>query len=254
MALPDFDRFDLSAFRSKQCTSAPFDAALKADILRRWPGGLYEVYGMTEGGIATMLVAHENPDKLHTVGRPLPGHEVRLVDEAGRELPAGPGVTGEIVGRGPGMMTGYHGRPDLTREAEWFDAGGQRFIRTGDIGRFDKDGFLILVDRRKDVVISGGLNVYPSDLEAVLRGHPAVAEVAVAGVPSPEWGETPVAWVVRRDGRGSPADDAEALRAWANERLGRMQRLHAVVLTDELPRSAIGKVDKRELRRRWNAG
>ena len=106
---------------------------------------------------------------------------MRLIDDAGHELP--PGSTGEIVGHSPGMMAGYHRRPEATREAEWFDARGKRFIRTGDIGRFDDDGFLILLDRRKDMIISGGFNIYPSDLEAALREHPAVADAAVVGVP-----------------------------------------------------------------------
>ncbi|MFT3665132.1 class I adenylate-forming enzyme family protein [Piscinibacter sp.] len=246
MTLPDFDTFDLGAFRMKFCTSAPFPAALKADVLARWPGGLVEFYGMTEGGGTCILEAHAHPHKLHTVGRPAPGTDMRLIDESGRELPAGAtGAVGEVVGHSPGMMAGYHGRPEATREAEWFDALGKRFIRTGDIGRFDEDGFLTLLDRRKDMIISGGFNIYPSDLEAALREHPAVADAAVVGVPSPEWGETPVAFVVRRGDVG-----AEALREWLNARVGKTQRLAALHLVDELPRSAIGKVLKRELKER----
>lgn len=243
MALPDFDAFDLAPFHMKFCTSAPFPAALKADVLARWPGGLVEFYGMTEGGGTCLLEAHLHRDKLHTVGRPAPGTDMRLIDEAGHELP--PGATGEVVGHSPGMMVGYHRRPEATREAEWFDPAGKRFIRTGDIGRFDDDGFLILMDRRKDMIISGGFNIYPSDLEAQLREHPAVAEVAVVGVPSEQWGETPVAFVVRHHG---VADDAEVLRAWLNARVGKTQRLAALHLVDELPRSSIGKVLKRKLR------
>jgi len=149
------------------------------------------------------------------------------------------------------MMSGYHGQPEKTREVEWFDAEGRRYIRTGDIGRFDADGFLILFDRRKDMIISGGFNIYPSDLEGVLRGHEAVADAAVVGVPSAEWGETPVAYVVPRP--GSQATEA-GLREWCNERVGKTQRLAAVHLIDELPRSHIGKVLKRVLRERHVAG
>jgi acyl-CoA synthetase (AMP-forming)/AMP-acid ligase II len=249
MAAPEFGRYDLSSFRMKQCTSAPFAAALKADVLARWPGALVEIYGMTEGGGTCLLPAHEFPHKLHTVGRPAPGHDVRVIDDAGRELP--PGAAGEIVGHSPAMMIGYHKRPEQTRAAEWFDATGKRFIRTGDIGRFDEDGFLVLLDRKKDLIISGGFNVYPSDLEAVLAAHPAVAEVAVVGVASERWGETPVAFVTPKP---AATVDPEALLAWANARLGKTQRLAALRVIDQLPRSAIGKVLKRELRQRFERG
>lgn len=239
MAEPDFDGFDLSSYQMKFCTSAPFAAELKREILDRWPGGLVEFYGMTEGGGSCALRAHEFPDKLHTVGQPMPGHDIRLIDEEGNEV--GPGEIGEIVGRSGTIMKGYHNRPEQTRETEWHDAEGNRFIRTGDVGRFDEDGFLTLMDRRKDMIISGGFNIYPSDLEAVVIEHPEVEEVAVIGVASEQWGETPVAIVVG-------PDDPEAIRAWANERLGKTQRLADVRIVDELPRSAIGKVLKRELR------
>ena len=277
MAHPRFGAYDLSSFRFKFCTSAPFAAELKADILARWPGGLVEYYGMTEGGGTCILHAHAHPHKLHTVGQPAEGHDIRLIDEQGVEIPRRtPGgasvASGEVVGHSPAMMTGYHGQSALTREAEWFDEQGRRYIRTGDIGRFDEDGFLVLHDRRKDMVISGGFNIYPSDLEAVLRQHPQVADVAVVGVPSARWGETPVAFVVARPGAAPDAsapsrpahapalsprtsEDALAatLREWANAQLGKTQRLAAVRLVAELPRSSIGKVLKRELRAGWQA-
>ncbi|MEK9804433.1 MAG: class I adenylate-forming enzyme family protein, partial [Curvibacter sp.] len=248
MARPDFGQYDLRSFHMKFCTSAPFSAALKAEVLARWPGGLVEFYGMTEGGGTCILEAHLQPDKLHTVGRPAQGHDIRLIDEAGQEVPAG--EPGEVVGRSPGMMQGYHGRPEKTREAEWYAPDGQRFIRTGDIGRFDAEGFLTLFDRRKDMIISGGFNIYPSDLEAELRRHPAVQDVAVVGVPSEQWGETPVAYVVLRE---AEVLAAAALRDWMNRRVGKTQRLADLRYLDELPRSAIGKVLKRELREQYAA-
>jgi acyl-CoA synthetase (AMP-forming)/AMP-acid ligase II len=244
MDLPDFDRFDLSTFRMKFCTSAPFGAALKTQILERWPGGLTEYYGMTEGGGSCILYAHEFPDKLHTVGQPAPGHDIRLIDEQGHEVARG--EVGEIVGRSPAsMMNGYFNQPGKTADAEWYDGEGNRYIRTGDVGRFDEQGFLTLMDRRKDMIISGGFNIYPSDLESVLSKHDAIKEAAVVGVPSRQWGETPVAFVVLKPGRTAAADE---IRAWANERLGKTQRLASVELREVLPRSAIGKVLKRELR------
>ena len=243
MDCPEFDAHDVSSFQVKFCTSAPFAASLKAEVLQRWPGGLIEFYGMTEGGGTCILNAHLHPDKLHTVGQPAEGHDIRLIDEDGHELP--PGSTGEVVGHSAAMMSGYYGQPEKTREAEWYDPSGRRFIRTGDVGRFDDQGFLTLMDRRKDMIISGGFNLYPSDLEAVLSQHPQVKEAAVVGVPSRAWGETPVAYVVLRDG---PPVSAEALLQWYQERVGKTQRLSALHFLSELPRSAIGKVLKRELR------
>jgi long-chain acyl-CoA synthetase len=243
MAHPGFDTFDLSAYKMKFSTSAPFAADVKADVVKRWPGGLREYYGLTEGGGTCMLAAELYPDKLHTVGQPLPGHDMRLIDENGEEV--GPGEIGEVVGHSPIMMNGYHNNPDKSREAEWFDKTGKRFIRTGDVGRFDEGGFLTLMDRKKDMIISGGFNIYPSDIEALMVQHPAVLEAAVVGVSSIKWGETPVAFVVLKPGANAGANEVQQ---WTNERVGKTQRLALVQIMPSLPRSAIGKVLKRELR------
>ncbi len=254
MARPDFGQFDLSSFQCKFCTSAPFHADLKADVVARWPGALIEYYGLTEGGGTCILEAHLHRTKLHTVGRPAEGSDIRLIDEDGRELERLPGGasagSGEVVGRSAQMMmSSYHNQPAQTADAEWYDAEGRRFIRTGDIGRFDEDGFLILQDRRKDMIISGGFNIYPSDIEAVLRRHPAVADASVVGVASEQWGETPVAFVVLRE---QATDSTETILQWTNSQLGKTQRLSALCTLEQLPRSAIGKVLKRELREAWN--
>jgi long-chain acyl-CoA synthetase len=243
MALPDFDSFDLSSYVMKFSTSAPFAAPLKADVVKRWPGGLAEYYGMTEGGGTCMLLAHEFPDKLHTVGRPMPDHEIRLIGEDGKDV--APGEVGEIFGHSPNIMIGYLNQPTKTAETFWDDATGKRFVRTGDVGKFDSDGFLVLMDRKKDMIISGGFNIYPSDLEAVLMGHDDVVEAAVVAMPSEEWGETPEAFVVLKK---NATPDAAALKAWTNSRVGKFQRLANVHVVEALPRSAIGKVLKRELR------
>jgi acyl-CoA synthetase (AMP-forming)/AMP-acid ligase II len=243
MEREDFGDYDLSSYVLKLSTSAPFAASLKADVLKRWPGGLVEVYGMTEGGGATRLLAHEFPHKLHTVGQPMPGAELRLIDEEGHEVAKG--EIGEVVGRSEMMMTGYHNQTVKTREAEWRDENGRRFIRTGDIGRFDEDGFLILLDRSKDLIISGGFNIYPSDIEAELIRHEAVADAAVVGAASERWGETPVAFVALRQGA---TIGRAGLMDWVNARLGKIQRLSDLVIVENLPRSPIGKILKRELR------
>jgi len=243
MDVPDFDSFDLSSMRVKFSTSAPLRAELKADVLARFPGKLLEYYGLTEGGGVTVLNSSEHPDKLHTVGQLAPGNDIRLIDEAGNEVPQG--QVGEICGRGPTMMAGYFGRDDLTADYIWRDAQGQVFFRSGDMGRFDEDGFLILSDRKKDMIISGGLNIYADDLELALLADPDVTDAAVIGVPSDAWGETPYGLVVVRDGA---TRTAEQICADANAKLGKSQRLSAVEAREVLPRSSIGKILKKELR------
>lgn len=241
MEWPRFSAYDLSSFKHKFCTSAPFAPELKRQVLNRWPGALSEYYGMTEGGGLCILHADQHRDKLHTVGRPAPDNDIRLIDEEGHQIAKG--EVGEIVGRSGSLMKGYHKRSADTQAAFWHSPDGLRFMRTGDIGRFDEDGFLILMDRKKDVIISGGFNIYSSDIEEVLRGHPAVDDVAVVGAPSDKWGETPVAFVVC-----NVAIQCGDLLDYANERLGKLQRLTEVRRIDRLPRNVIGKVLKRELR------
>jgi long-chain acyl-CoA synthetase len=243
VAHPRFDDTDLSAFVLKQCTGAPLPVEVKQALITRWPGRFLEVYGLTEGGCTVILDATANADKLATVGRPAPGTDIRIIDERGNERPRG--ETGEIVGRSGLMMTGYYGRPEDTKALLWRDREGNVFFRSGDLGAFDQDGFLRIVGRKKDVVISGGFNIYASDLESVLLQHPAVREAAVIGIPSEVWGETPWAVVVLHDGRSADADE---IRGWVNARLDRMQRLAGVEIRPALPRSEIGKVLKQELR------
>jgi len=243
MDVPDFDDFDLRSMQIKFSTSAPLRADVKADVLARFPGMLVEYYGLTEGGGVTVLVANEHPTKLHTVGVPAPNTQIRLIDEQGHEVPAG--TVGEICGRGPTMMSGYFGRDDLTADYIWRDGAGDAYFRSGDMGWFDEDGFLCLSDRKKDMIISGGLNVYANDLELVLLADPDVTDAAVIGVPSEAWGETPLGLVVLRAGTTASAAD---ICARANQSLGKSQRLSQVEARQVLPRSSIGKILKRELR------
>ena len=144
------------------------------------------------------------------------------------------------------MMRGYINASQASAAIEWRDAQGKRFIRTGDLGLFDADGFLILMSRAKDLIISGGHNSYPIDLETVLDAHEVVEESAVFGVRSERWGETPVAAVTLLNAEMP----VPSLLAWTNERVGKIQRLHEIVVVDALPRNALGKVDKRTLRER----
>jgi acyl-CoA synthetase (AMP-forming)/AMP-acid ligase II len=233
---------DVSSLRYLFSTSAPLRAETKRRILEAFSADLVEIYALTEGGPATILEARRHPDKLASVGAPT-GSEVRVVDETGADVP--PGRAGEIIGRSATMTSGYLNRPEETERLLFFDANGATYFRTGDVGRFDEDGFLHLLDRKKDVIISGGFNVYATDIEAVLATHPDVAEVAVIGVPSERWGETPLALVVPKpESRLTPG----AVLEYGNARLGKLQRVSAVELRPELPKNAIGKVLKRELR------
>jgi acyl-CoA synthetase (AMP-forming)/AMP-acid ligase II len=188
------------------------------------------------------LPCHEFPDKLHTVGRPAPGSEMMVLDD--KDQPVPPGTPGNLIGRSHTMMSGYKNRPDKTSEAQYVDAEGGVWMRMGDIGRVDAEGFVELVGRAKDMIISGGFNIYPSDLEAELAREEDVVEAAVVGIPSRQWGETPVGFVVLIDG----ARELDAIMAAVNARLGKTQRLSALHAIDEMPRSHIGKLLKTELR------
>lgn len=231
---------------TKVSGAAKLSVRRKQEALTRWPGNLVECYGMSEGGPMTVLRADREGNHLDSVGKPHLDSDIRIIDENDRELPCG--TAGEIVGRSATMMSGYYRRPELTAQQNWHDAEGRTYLRTGDIGRFDADGYLHVVDRKKDVIISGGFNVYASDLEAVLKEHPHVADASVIGVRSARWGETPVAFIVPRP---QCAADVDHMRGWANERLGKVQRLTAVVVRDELPRGSLGKVLKRLLKEEY---
>lgn len=239
-------RHDLSSLDAYMCCGSPLAAAVKQAVMARLPGAFIELYGLTEG-LVTILGPEDMPGKTDSVGRPCPGQEIAILDNDDNVLPAG--EAGEIVGHCRFMMAGYHGNDEASAEATWTHPSGARWLRTGDIGRLDEDGFLYLVDRKKDMILSGGQNVYPADIEAVMLGHEAVSEIAVIGVASKRWGETPFAVVVPASGADT---DEEAITRWSNERLGKQQRIAGTVFVDELPRNPNGKILKRELRRQFD--
>ena len=217
---------------------APLHQEYKDRLNALLPGRFYELYGLTEGFV-TILDRDDALRKSGSVGVPPPFYALRIVGEDGRELPAG--EIGEIVGRGPITMPGYYNQPEQTR-----DALRDGWLFTGDLGHVDDDGFLFLVDRKKDMIDSGGVKVYPKDIEEIAARHPAILEVAVFGIPHDKWGETPVAAVVLRD-KGSVG--ADELRDWINARVAaRYQRVDRVLVLDAFPRNAAGKTLKRELR------
>ena len=259
---PDFDDYDLTSLVTMVSAGSPLRQDTREEILARMGTGLYELYGFSEG-FATIIRPEEiapgevdpreiNPREIEprkiaertgSVGTPVLGFEIRILDEDGKVLPRG--EAGEIAGYGKGLMKEYYKRPEETAALIWRDELGRTFLRSGDIGRLDEDGFLYILDRKKDMIVSGGFNVFPKDIEAVVGGHEDVSDVAVIGVPDPKWGEVPLALIVAAPGA---APDPEAIRLWANERLAKPQRLSKIEIRDDLPRNALGKVLKRELR------
>jgi acyl-CoA synthetase (AMP-forming)/AMP-acid ligase II len=223
---------------------APLHKEHKEELVQRLPGVLYELYGLTEG-FMTILDKNHVPAKMTSVGVPPPFFEMRIVNEDGQDVTTG--EVGEIIGRSPVLMAGYYKRPDLTAKAI-IDG----WLYTGDLGYVDQDGFLFLVDRAKDLIISGGVNVYPRDIEEIIVQHPAVREAAVFGIPDDKWGETPLAAVILKQQGATTPDE---LKDWINERVeARFQRVSQVVFMDDFPRSTAGKTLKRVMREPYWAG
>ncbi len=233
---------DLSSLRTALSAGSPLRRDTKEEVLKKITPRLFELYGFSEG-FATMLKPHQHASKFDTVGTPVIGFELRILNDDGKE--AAPGEPGEIAGYGAGMMKEYHARPEATAELIWRDGRGRTFIRSGDIGAVDEDGFLTILDRKKDMIISGGFNIFPVDIETVVGRHPSVADVTVIGIPHDKWGETCLALVIPE--AGSRADPEEICN-WANEKLGKHQRISAVEFREEFPRNALGKVIKRIIR------
>lgn len=235
---PNFDAAKLASLEVLLSLGAPLPVVYKDALEDLLPGRFHELYGLTEGFV-TILDRRDALRKRGSVGVPPPLFDMRILAENGRE--AAPGEVGEILGRGPILMPGYYRRPDLTDEALQ-----DGWLYTGDLGHIDEEGYLYLVDRKKDMIDSGGVKVYPRDVEEVIAAHPAVLEAVVFGIPDPRWGETPAAAVTVKAGESL---DVETLRAWINERVGaRYQRVAKVVIVDSFPRNAAGKILKRELR------
>ncbi|MEO7996288.1 MAG: AMP-binding protein [Gemmatimonadaceae bacterium] len=238
MNAPNFSPEKLRTLQMLGSVGAPLHREHKDRLTSALPGVFYELYGLTEG-VITVLDKDDVARKTGSVGGPQPFFEIRIVGEEGIDVPVG--EVGEIVGRSPFLTTGYYKRPDLTSAAIR-----DGWMFTGDMGYLDADGYLYLVDRKKDLIISGGVNVYPKDIEEVVVTHPDVLEAAVFGVPSDKWGEAPLGAVVLKPGCTT---EAATLKAWVNERVGaRYQQLHDVVILSEFPRNAAGKTLKRVMR------
>lgn len=223
--------------------AAPFPAELRKRVMAYFGDVAYDFYGSTETGWVTLANPQDIRRHLDSVGKPIAGNEIKILDEARNELP--PGMVGELFVRNAMTIEHYHGDPEATARSRHGD-----FFSVGDLARVDDEGYIFLAGRKVDMVISGGVNLYPAEIEDVLRQHPGVEDCAIVGVPDDDWGEALVAYVVRQPGH--PVSRAELIEHCARE-LARFKKPKDVRFIDQLPRNPTGKVLKRELRERYAA-
>jgi long-chain acyl-CoA synthetase len=235
--------YDTSTVRTVAFGGSPSADELQRMVRDTFPNvkGASNVYGLTEtSSSATVLSPTEALARPDSVGRPVPTVRVRIADDDGNELPVG--ATGEVLISGPTLMAGYWGKPEATEESIR-----DGWLHTGDIGYLDPEGYLYVLDRRDDLIVSGGENIYPAEVEAVLQSHPDVVEAGVYGVPDERWGQTPIAVAVLRSGATVTAD---ALLAYCKDRLAAFKVPSRIEFATELPRNAAGKLLRRELGQR----
>jgi acyl-CoA synthetase (AMP-forming)/AMP-acid ligase II len=237
-ALPDDVRPDTSSLRFGVCGAAPASAELLNRFEARYGFPLVEGYGLSEGTCGSTVNPVAGPRRAGTVGLPFPGQEIRIVDAEGTEV--GPGTDGEVLVKGPNVMRGYLGRPEETARVIV-----DGWLHTGDVGHLDAEGYLTLVGRSKDMIIRGGENIYPKEIEDVLTGDPSVLEAAVIGVPDEKWGEVVVAYIQPRPG---VAVDLTALRELCARSLTGFKRPTDFFVVEAIAKNAVGKIDKASLR------
>jgi fatty-acyl-CoA synthase len=231
-------RHDARSLRVVFSGGAPLPAPLAVDFMDRFGDVVFNFYGATETGLVTLAGPADLRGAPGTIGRAIEGNDIRLLDESGHEVPVG--KVGELYVKNSLLVTGYHADDHATRQSMK-----EGFFSVGDLARRDPEGRYFIEGRKRDMIISGGVNVYPAEVEGVLEHHPDVAEVAVVGVADREWGERVRAFVVRRP--GSSLDEG-ALKAWARERLAGPKVPRDFRFVEGLPRNPTGKVLKRELR------
>ena len=236
---PAGDTFDTSSLERCTISAAPVTEELYRKFTTKFNCKMYEAYGLTEASPSVAFCRPSMPIKKGSTGIPIPGVEVKIFDIKDKELPAG--EQGEIVVRGPNVMLGYYKNPEETAAAL---RGG--WLHTGDAGYLDEEGYLFITDRYKDMIIKGGYNIYPSEIEGYLEAHPAVGEVAVIGIPDEKYGEDIMAFVVRMPGQD--LSEAELIE-FAKSRMTAYKAPSRVQLIDGLPKSLVGKVLKKELRK-----
>jgi acyl-CoA synthetase (AMP-forming)/AMP-acid ligase II len=242
------DRYDRSSMRVMIANAAPWSYALKRQYVADFPpGSLFEVYGSTELGVDTVLMPQDQMRKPGSCGRPAPGIEIRLLDDDGNEVTGtGPDHPGEVFVRSKGVYDTYY-----KNDASYESSSRGDFHTVGDVAYWDDEGYLYICDRKTDMIISGGMNIYPAEIEAALEQHPEIYDVAVFGIPSDEWGEVVHATVVRSPGSSLTGEE---ITAFAREHLASYKVPRSVHFTSELPRTGSGKLLKRQLRAPYWAG
>lgn len=241
---PRLEGTDLSSLRVCISGGAPLPLTVKERFEAITGVRLCEGYGLTECSGVASANAYEGSDHPGTIGQPIPGTRMAMVDKDDCSRLVAPGEPGELVISGPQVMQGYWNRPDADSSA-FTDVAGRRWLRTGDVGVLEADGFVRIVDRMKDMIAVGGFKVFPSQVETVLLQHPAVKEALVIGIPDSYRGEVPRAYVTLQAGQSVTA---ESLHRWLNDRVGKHERCDAVVIRESLPKTMIGKLDRKALR------
>ena len=241
---PDAAKTDFASLRVCISGGAPLSAELKAKFEAVTGATVVEGYGLSESSGVVSANPYEAEGKAGTIGQPLPATHVRLVDKGDPTRPAPEDEPGEVVIRGPQIMRGYWGRPDADNEVFVPDENGQGWLRTGDVGTIDADGFIRIVDRLKDMIAVSGFKVFPSQIEAILHHHPAVKEAMVIGLPDAYRGEQPRAYVTLNDDMTASGQE---LCDWLNPQLGRHERVDQVVVRASMPKTMIGKLSRKDL-------
>ena len=248
-----FDAAKLGSLRTIMISGAPLPGDMLESLRAKLEHvDLCEIYGMGEGFMTFSSARKGKGSVAGSVGRPIAeaDTDIQIIDDSDRIVE--PGIIGEIAGTSSFMLKGYFGDPEATRKAVWIHPNGRAYLRSGDLGRFDENGFLYLAGRKKDMIISGGVKVYATDIEGIFMSHPDVLEVAAIAIPHEKWGETPLLLAVMKP---SARISEEGLREWGNRQLGKTQRVDRVEFRSSFPRNSLDKILKRELREPyWKAG
>ena len=240
--LPGVEKMDLSSLKFCGSGGAPLPLAVQEAFQKLASCRLTEGWGMSETSPTGTFTPRTGPVKPGSCGIPVPGIELKFIDVANPERAVALGERGEICVKGPNVMKGYWKQPEATANAMTADG----FFRTGDVGYMDEDGYVYIVDRTKDMLLCGGFNVYPRNIEEAIYQHPSVAEVSVIGVPDAYRGEIPKAFAKLK--AGAPPLTLEELKAFLKDRLGKHEMIGALEIRDELPKTPVGKISKKELR------